>query len=71
MTLWRWLGRDDLDFPKPYYFGRNRYFRIAEIEAWERSRPRRMPPEPGSYRDRDAEGLFLPEAAAERDGEAA
>ena len=36
MTLWRWLRRDELAFPKPTVINRRRYFRIEELEAWER-----------------------------------
>ncbi len=35
MSLWRWLRDPDLSFPKPVYLGRYRYWRIAELEAWE------------------------------------
>lgn len=34
MTLWRWLNDPDLDFPRPAYIGKRRYFRDAEIAAW-------------------------------------
>ncbi|WP_152455406.1 AlpA family transcriptional regulator [Roseivivax sp. THAF40] len=34
MTLWRWLQRPDLSFPKPAYIARRRYWREAEILAW-------------------------------------
>ncbi len=34
MTLWRWLNDADLDFPRPTYIGKRRYFREAEISAW-------------------------------------
>lgn len=35
MTLWRWVADDSMGFPKPVYLGRYRYWRIADIEAWE------------------------------------
>lgn len=35
MTIWRWLRDEEMNFPKPVYFGRFRYWRIADIEAWE------------------------------------
>ncbi len=38
MTIERWLKDDRLQFPKPLYIGRNRYWRLSELEAWERSR---------------------------------
>ncbi|MEI4232215.1 helix-turn-helix transcriptional regulator [Roseovarius sp. D22-M7] len=34
MTLHRWLNNPDLDFPKPQYIGRRRYWREADIIAW-------------------------------------
>lgn len=34
MTLWRWLGHPDLDFPPPIYISRRRYWREADIVAW-------------------------------------
>ena len=34
MTLWRWMHRDDLKFPRPVYIGRRRYWKEAEIIAW-------------------------------------
>lgn len=36
-----WIARrlrDDPTFPAPVYFGRLRYWRVDEIEAWERSK---------------------------------
>ncbi len=41
MTIYRWLNDEDMDFPRPYYFGRFRYWLLAELEAWERAQPRR------------------------------
>lgn len=35
MTLWRWLQDDDLSFPKPLRIQRYRYWRLADILAWE------------------------------------
>lgn len=34
MTLWRWLNDQSLDFPRPIYLGRRRYWREAEVLAW-------------------------------------
>ena len=34
MSLWRWLQDPELDFPKPIYIARRRYWREAEILAW-------------------------------------
>ncbi len=39
-TLDRWLGKESLNFPQPLIINRRRYFRLAEIEAWERDRAR-------------------------------
>jgi len=41
MTLWRWLRNEAMNFPQPVYFGRFRYFRLSELEAWEQNQPRR------------------------------
>ena len=38
MTLNRWIKRTDIEFPKPIYLGRYRYFDIDELEAFERKR---------------------------------
>jgi predicted DNA-binding transcriptional regulator AlpA len=37
MTIWRWLNNPVLNFPKPLIVNRRRYWRHAEIEAWERA----------------------------------
>jgi len=34
MTLHRWLKNDNLEFPRPTYIGKRRFFREAEISAW-------------------------------------
>ncbi len=34
MTLWRWLGNDTLDFPRPIYIGNRRYWREADVIEW-------------------------------------
>ncbi|WP_170791663.1 helix-turn-helix transcriptional regulator [Ruegeria lacuscaerulensis] len=34
MTLHRWSNSRDLDFPRPQYIGRRRYWREAEVVAW-------------------------------------
>lgn len=41
MSLWRWLRDPAMGFPRPIYFGRYRYFRIAELEAWEAEQAQR------------------------------
>jgi hypothetical protein len=35
MTLHRWLNDPAMNFPRPTYFGRYRYWKIAELEKWE------------------------------------
>jgi predicted DNA-binding transcriptional regulator AlpA len=45
MTLWRWLNDPDLKFPRPIVINHRRYFRLSEIETWERrqaSKPRKV-----------------------------
>jgi hypothetical protein len=42
MTLHRWLRDDKLGFPAPVYIGRFRYWKIAELEAWESARARKV-----------------------------
>ena len=42
MTIYRWLNDEDMGFPRPYYFGRFRYWLLGELEAWERKQPRRQ-----------------------------
>ncbi|MAC81777.1 MAG: transcriptional regulator [Rhodobacteraceae bacterium] len=34
MTLWRWLNDPALNFPKPIYIARRRYWREADVSAW-------------------------------------
>jgi predicted DNA-binding transcriptional regulator AlpA len=38
MTLHRWLRDDRLGFPKPMLIGRMRFWRLADLEAWEAAR---------------------------------
>jgi predicted DNA-binding transcriptional regulator AlpA len=45
MTLYRWLRDERMGFPKPIYFGRFRYFRIPDLENWERRMERGSKPE--------------------------
>jgi predicted DNA-binding transcriptional regulator AlpA len=37
-TLDRWLADPALGFPKPVVVNRRRYFRVADLTAWERDR---------------------------------
>ncbi len=36
MALWRWLHDSQLGFPAPIKVRDRNYFRLADIEAWER-----------------------------------
>lgn len=36
MTLHRWVRDESLGFPAPTYIGRYRYWKLADLEAWER-----------------------------------
>lgn len=38
MSLYRWLRDETLNFPKPIYINRYRYWRLADLLAWERMR---------------------------------
>jgi predicted DNA-binding transcriptional regulator AlpA len=38
MSIWRWLNDQSLNFPKPIYIRRRRFWKLAELEAWERAR---------------------------------
>lgn len=38
MSLHRWLKNPELSFPRPIYINRRRFFREAELIAWERDR---------------------------------
>jgi hypothetical protein len=38
VTLWRWLRDPNLGFPTPTIINRRRYFRRADIAAWESRR---------------------------------
>jgi predicted DNA-binding transcriptional regulator AlpA len=38
MSLWRWLRDDALGFPAPIRINRRRFWKLAELEAWEASR---------------------------------
>lgn len=42
MTVWRWLHRSDLNFPRTVYICRRRIWRESEIHAWLKSRPREV-----------------------------
>jgi predicted DNA-binding transcriptional regulator AlpA len=40
MTIWRWLNDAELDFPRPIYVKRRRFWREAELIGWIANRPR-------------------------------
>jgi hypothetical protein len=53
MAGWRWLHNPRMGFPQPTYFGRNRYWLLSHLLAWEAERaargvvaafPRSFPP---------------------------
>jgi predicted DNA-binding transcriptional regulator AlpA len=37
-TVWRWIKDRAMGFPKPIYISRYRYWKVAELEAWEAER---------------------------------
>ena len=39
MTINRWVKDPRMGFPAPVYLGRFRYWRLADLETWERTRP--------------------------------
>ena len=46
MTLWRWINDPAMGFPRPYYFGRIRFWKMAELLDWEKIQPRDKRREP-------------------------
>ena len=34
MTLWRWLDNPEMDFPRPIYIGRRRFWRESDVIQW-------------------------------------
>ena len=42
MTIWRWLQDANLNFPKPIYVMRRRFWREAELIEWIANQPREM-----------------------------
>jgi hypothetical protein len=38
MSLWRWLHDDKLAFPHPIYINGRRFWKVSQLEAWERAR---------------------------------
>lgn len=37
VTIWRWLHDPDLGFPQPVKIQRLNYWRLSDLEAWERA----------------------------------
>lgn len=37
MSLWRWLDNPDLNFPRPIFISRRRFWRKSEIAAWQKA----------------------------------
>ncbi len=35
MTLWRWMHDERVGFPRPVVISRRRYFRLADIDAFQ------------------------------------
>lgn len=42
MSIWRWLNDPEMNFPKPIYIGRRRYWRETDITDWLESREREV-----------------------------
>jgi predicted DNA-binding transcriptional regulator AlpA len=38
MALWRWLRNEQMNFPRPLRLNGRRYWKLADLEAWEASR---------------------------------
>lgn len=49
MSLWRWLHDPDLAFPRPLRVNRRRFWKLVELEAWERRQA--APRQGGSHQD--------------------
>jgi predicted DNA-binding transcriptional regulator AlpA len=64
-----WLDRrlkDDSGFPKPVYLGRQRYWRLSELEAWERDCARRSPARYAEYQRSTSHARAAMSAACDR-----
>jgi hypothetical protein len=61
-TIERWLDTDALGFPQPLVINRRRYFRVAELIAWERARAGQPRIKPSAPRRPATQGA--PETAA-------
>ena len=38
MALWRWLNDEELGFPQPLVINKRRFWKAADLGAWERTR---------------------------------
>jgi predicted DNA-binding transcriptional regulator AlpA len=38
MSIWRWLRDPKLNFPRPIRINRRRFWRLSDLDAWDRSR---------------------------------
>lgn len=38
MSLWRWLRDEALSFPRPLRINGRRFWRLSDLESWEKSR---------------------------------
>ena len=38
MALWRWLRNERLGFPRPIRINNRRFWKLADLEAWEATR---------------------------------
>lgn len=38
MSLHRWVKDERMNFPKPVYLGRFRYWKVSELKKWESTR---------------------------------
>jgi len=38
MSIWRWLRHEALGFPAPIRINHRRFWKLADLEAWEASR---------------------------------
>ena len=37
-TIWRWLHDEKVGFPQPTVISKRRYWKLSELEGWERLR---------------------------------
>jgi hypothetical protein len=44
-TVTRWLENPELNFPRPTFINKRRFWRIADLVAWERARASGKTPE--------------------------